>query len=302
MSPALTAAGMALFQGSRILARVDGLHSPPNGFEYHAWLSASGGSPFLHLGAAALDDGVLTVHFQGDQDADLLGTFDTLLVSLEQSGSQPPAPTQLALSGAVDTDILEAYRAYLQHTGSGMDPESLLQDAEAQAVRLSDHLDFTLEALAASDLAAAKMHSEHIINLAVGRLNPDFQDWDGNGRVESPGGDEFGMIPYLRVISELLLGVNEEPDNEDEAQTLAAELHRDIADGLIPQTEQATAAAMDITGADSLNLIGALGVDGRLNELRDFDTLVASTLQRIQQAGLVNRMGLMAPLSAVSQP
>jgi hypothetical protein len=146
------------------------------------------------------------------------------------------------------------------------------------------------------------MHSEHIINLAVSRLNPDFQDWDGNGRVESPGGDEFGMIPYLRVISELLLGVNEEPDNEDEAQTLAAELHRDIADGLIPQTEQATAAAMDITGADSLNLIGALGVDGRLNELRDFDTLVASTLQRIQQAGLVNRMGLMAPLSAVSQP
>ncbi len=58
------------------------------------------------------------------------------------------------------------------------------------------HADEMAAAAGRGELATAKRHAEHLVNLIVGKQSVDYGDLDGNGAVEDPG-DGTGAVVYL---------------------------------------------------------------------------------------------------------
>jgi plastocyanin/uncharacterized membrane protein YozB (DUF420 family) len=58
------------------------------------------------------------------------------------------------------------------------------------------HSDEMAAAVGRGELATAKRHAEHLVNLIVGKQSVDYGDVDGNGVVEDPG-DGTGAVVYL---------------------------------------------------------------------------------------------------------
>jgi plastocyanin len=66
-------------------------------------------------------------------------------------------------------------------------------DVYVHAVELQD-------AVQRHNLATAKRHAEHLVNLIEGRNGPHYGDVDGNGDIEDPG-DGTGLLPELRAVT-----------------------------------------------------------------------------------------------------
>ncbi|MEM8863335.1 MAG: hypothetical protein AAGD96_33915, partial [Chloroflexota bacterium] len=58
------------------------------------------------------------------------------------------------------------------------------------------HSNFAAESLAANDLAGARRHAEHTINILEGEFGENFGDLDGDGQAQNPG-NGVGVMTYL---------------------------------------------------------------------------------------------------------
>jgi plastocyanin len=61
------------------------------------------------------------------------------------------------------------------------------------------HSDEMAVAASRGELATAKRHAEHLVNLIVGKSSPDYGDVDGDGNIEDPG-DGIGAVVYLQRV------------------------------------------------------------------------------------------------------
>lgn len=84
------------------------------------------------------------------------------------------------------------YRYLPIKPASGTAMASLLQAADDVQI----HADELVATVQRDNLATAKRHAEHLINLVEGRTGADYGDADGNGFVEDPG-DGTGALTYL---------------------------------------------------------------------------------------------------------
>jgi plastocyanin len=79
---------------------------------------------------------------------------------------------------------------------TGLSPLALLSNA-LDDVQI--HADEMAAAAGRGELATAKRHAEHLVNLIVGKNSQDYGDLDGNGAVEDPG-DGKGAVNYLAQV------------------------------------------------------------------------------------------------------
>ncbi len=69
------------------------------------------------------------------------------------------------------------------------------------------HASLLVQSQAVGDLAGVRRHAEHVFNLVVGALDPDFGDLDGDGHAQNAG-DGFGLLVngdqpgYIRATSD----------------------------------------------------------------------------------------------------
>ncbi|MEZ4868331.1 MAG: protein kinase [Caldilineaceae bacterium] len=177
---------------SRFSFTVGTLPQLPPDHHYELWLAGAGMEP-LSLGSLTLS---ATVALSGTTDQNLLLAYNRALVALMPNGATaPPVAGQIVLSGAHSmalqqhlTQVLFTSEAYA--TGLLAGAHDQMQIAVAHSGFLQDALD--------SDLAEARRHAEHIINILEGKNGKHFGDLDGDGMPQNPG-NGFGVRAYLEA-------------------------------------------------------------------------------------------------------
>ena len=160
--------------------------------------------------------------------------------------------------------------------------------------------------LAAGDLALAKRHAEHVVNILAGAESAAFGDLDGNGLPENPG-DGVGVAGYLAQIEELAASFAQDESHRQASQNAAA-----IIQGTTSQlqTQIATAitlaqeilAAPDIGAAQPVaqNLQETLALVANGHDLDGngvIDPLLAEgSLSAIRELGLMLAQASLQPL------
>jgi plastocyanin len=170
---------------------------------------------------------------------------------------QPPTPPAAALTPAMKL---------LQQTGD-----------------LSMHADEMQSALQRSNLATAKRHAEHVINLVEGKNGADYGDVDGDGTIQDPG-DGVGLVNYLDqllAISKPIL--SGEPETVTLANQVKTEILKVAADAkAASQASDPTAVSAQINEAAQLADQIANGPGPNMTEL-----LLSLNLHPSQQPGAV---------------
>ncbi len=130
------------------------------------------------------------------------------------------------------------------------------------------HADEMAEAIGRGELATAKRHAEHLVNLIGGKSSPDYGDVDGDGTIEDPG-DGTGAVVYLQRVRDAL-----GQSGGDAAQAnaildqMSSALTRMVADAKAVVKAQDT-GGLTQTIADSSALVGQLrsGPNPLINQL-----------------------------------
>jgi len=82
---------------------------------------------------------------------------------------------------------------------------------KAQTILAHNHAELAQEAVNAGDLASAKNHAEHIINILSGSADAEFGDHNGDGETQNPG-DGYGVWPYAFKVTEIADRIAEVPN------------------------------------------------------------------------------------------
>ncbi len=171
--------------------------SPAAGSHYELWISD--GQATLFLGAIMPGSGIVIT---GDGSENLLALYDRVFITVEPDDHNGGAPSgEPIFVGFIPAASLDQIRLLVAAAPESPGEKPYLIGADEQVQVAIDHGGFLLEALAASNLASAKGHSEHVINTLAGEENSAFGDLNGDGQAQNPG-DGFGLVGYLERTKE----------------------------------------------------------------------------------------------------
>ncbi|MFQ5922677.1 MAG: protein kinase, partial [Anaerolineales bacterium] len=265
----------AILRDSSLEAQIPDVDDPPAGQSYHGWLLGGEGVEPLHLNLEGTVDpigGELLISYSHPEGQNLLATYTTFVVSLEDEGSVLAVPTKVVFEGNFDPVIAEAVRLADEEKGGDPVLQNLLSWLPLQVDHFITHSDFALDGVQKSDLPYVKTHSEHSLNIIEGRTGELYRDWDGNQAVENPG-DKVGVVPYLALLhaaadggsqAEVLRGGSGEESRQIAART--EEIHE-----LVTRIRE---TVRQILLVDTVTDISAFGLDSDLQIQRDVKTLV----------------------------
>jgi hypothetical protein len=240
------------------LLQLDLAALPPagEGRSYQVWLEQTGGLPLL-IGTVAgpAEDGLLV--YADPSGANLLVTHDGIAISLEPDPDPDTALRgPIGYAGTVDLAAIAMIR--LLHDASPDSPTStaVLDGLAAQLHHFTSHLSLALEAISGGDLAGARLHSEHVINIIEGRSGAMFGDWNSDGLVQNPG-DDFGLLPYMRLLAILSGSPAQQTGTELDPQSPEA-IFGDRIVRLIAMTEETRDLMSRIATADLITEVEPL--------------------------------------------
>lgn len=248
-----TPVGVVVFQDAAVRASLDGLQAPPEGAAYEAWLTEPEASP-LSLGIIEVAGGKASLTFTDPDGGNLLARFSGFAISQEPvPDSDPGMSGQPVYAAKVSTDLVKSIRLLLEISGGTELKPALLAGLASQAEHYNSHVGFAIDALNSGDLAKAKTHSEHSINIVVGQESPDYSDWNENGRIENPG-DAVGLRPYLQILKEAAAGAAMDPDAPEGAQGTADTIGASV-DTLLKTVNEAVRLGGQVATADTIDLV-----------------------------------------------
>jgi len=254
-APALPV-GLVTFHDNTLHVDLHGLPPAGEGRAYQAWLD-NAGSAAVPIGPIQFGGEETSFDYAGPEGDTLLFSSGAFVVSLEPDPDPDTSAREvIAFSGSVGEDSLTLIRLLHDVTPGSPPSIAVLEGLEAQVHHFSSHLNLTLSAIADGDLAGAKGHSEHVINILEGRSGADFGDWNGDGLVQNPG-DDFGLLPYLRLLALLSAPPPGEagaaPDPQSPGALLATQL-----DQLISDADEVRGLFTRIATADLISEVGPL--------------------------------------------
>ena len=247
---------LAVLSDTALRVRLVGLPPTETGLTYFAWLTSADGATIPAGVLEPGEDGFRLDYAPAEGEAEPTDfSAAEIWLGPEQPSSQPQGSRLLQLTLS-EADGLQL--AQLAELGSGLPPiQAVLETAPMQAGHYDSHLRFAVEGLQAGDLAAAKRHAEHLINIVDGADGEAYGDWNDDGRTENPG-DDFGLLPYLSLLRSLLLPPTED-EELSEAERSAAGEARAEAERLAALAAQARDLAERIASADTAEEAQALG-------------------------------------------
>lgn len=196
--------------------------TPPANTALVAFLTTQDGGTTLNVGELKLDEaGGASGVYTAPDGANLAARFNRLVVSQEQTGSNPAKPTgQPIFEGLLPAQAFQSLNQLLAN-GPGLPAQQgYVVGIRLQSDELARHAQFVADAQAAGDLAGIKRHAEHIYNLVAGSLDPKFGDLNGDGRSQNPG-DGFGLLEngaqvgYIKATLDAASAAKGAPDATD---------------------------------------------------------------------------------------
>lgn len=266
-APAGLASGWAVFSDSSLTAQINDVPDAPAGFAYQAWLVGDQTDP-LSLGIVQPAGGQLALSYQDPNSASLLASYSDLWISLEPNPDPDPATAgQKVFAASASKDLIDLTRLLTEVSGQGALSAELLDGMSHQVVHFTSHRDLAVNSINEGNLAGAKQHSEHVINILEGKSGADYGDWNGDGRVENPG-DDFGLIPYLELMGALATDIDNAPTAADSDRQAADQLNQQLQ-ALLQQANAARDLATRIASADTLEEVQPLAAEYATYQLKD---------------------------------
>ncbi len=265
---ALTAASDAVVCASATIADAHlsvilNLPAAPEGTAYAAWLTSADGRslPLGYFDTAAQQP---SLDYEDPDGRDLLLSYDRIDIAPIPPQTPPARPLTVPCSGLVDPSLVSQLRFLGEITEGQPTSIALTGGLQAQAVHFSSHQGLIVSGVAAGDLAQAKSHAEHVINIVEGSQSSMYGDWNGDGLTQNPG-DDFGLAPYLQLLMRML-------DPGADADSIRE------AGVLLDVVEQARGLAQRIAAADSLEEVAALAQDLQAIDIEEGIASLSQTL------------------------
>lgn len=208
---------------------------PPSGAHYEGWLRNMDSGTIRNIGSVRFNtSNTGELIFIDPNQQNLLGIFDEVIVTIEQDNSTVLQPSEeIAFSSKFPQQALAQVRGVLV-----ANPETPDQLAPMQGLYYysgsyitgaisGDPLipDFVglVEAYQNGDEETVRKRTEEIINLIVGELSEQYQDYDGDGNFDNNDGDGYGSLPngsqdgYLQLTA---LAIKNAANSEDSTPNL----------------------------------------------------------------------------------
>ncbi len=275
LDPASTdSVGMVLIHDDVVTVNLTGVDAPPEGMRYEAWLTESG-SGLFSLGPVIVKDGQITLETTDSDGRNLLAAYDGFALSLEPDPDDDPAVSgDIAYAGYLTPEQVSHLRLLFDVNRDVSFRDMLINGLTQQSLVYDSHIENTINAINANNLAAAKSHAEHVINILVGRESPEYLDYDGNGRTENPG-DGGGLSSYLQVMRDALIATA----SIDETQSSDLHNRADNVESFLLTGEDMKNDALSITAADAIEEIVPLREDLWTLKLQRVVTELADQVQ-----------------------
>ncbi|NTU83002.1 MAG: hypothetical protein HGA45_27150, partial [Chloroflexales bacterium] len=155
-------------------------------------------------------------------------------------------------SGALPEEPLIHLRHDLVSYSSTPGNIGYLLGLERELAEALVHAERLVKSEESGDLAGARSHAEHIVNIIEGQFGPDFGDLDHDGRVQNPG-DGYGVL-----------------QNGDQEGYLDGGLHHVLLAAASPSAPEAISR-----GADAIRQLGT-ALQEQVTEIRDRALKVAA--------------------------
>jgi tRNA A-37 threonylcarbamoyl transferase component Bud32 len=265
--------GEALFRDSTFQASLPELGPAPEGTIYQGWLTREEADP-IKLDPVETTPGSLAFQDQSE-DSNLLAHISGFVISLEpQDDADPRISSQIICHVDIQPLTIEQLKLFDEVTRGAAPSAVLLDRLETQATTYDLHLGYSVKGAQADDLAAAKIHAEHVVNIAGGRLDEAYGDWNADGLIQNPG-DDVGLFAYFSILDQYAHSARAMHDATQE--TL------DLADAIIDQISELSATATN--GRDVAERIAAADTLGEVKPLSsDLDALrVQSAVESLVQ-------------------
>lgn len=165
---------------------------PAPGSHYELWISDGRAPRFLGTIARGSD-----IRLAGNTNENLLASYSEAFITVEADGHEGGSPNGNAVfRGIIAPASLAELRLLVNAATESPGGQGYLVGAARQTELAIAHGGYLEDALAVDDLATAKQHAEHVVNILVGEESAAFGDLNGDGLAQNPG-DGFGVAIYL---------------------------------------------------------------------------------------------------------
>ncbi|MFO7632531.1 MAG: hypothetical protein R6W76_08335, partial [Caldilinea sp.] len=173
-------AGAPSLQSDRLVFSLTGVQAPPAGFSAQAYLADKENGFFC--GELPVVSGAVNtlLDFPGEN---LVADYDSLRILWEREVFAAALPAEAL---ALIREVVARAESTPNKTGYGV---GLVQEARMMLT----HANLARSSAAAGQLAGARVHTEHVLNILYGKDDSRHRDYNGDGKVENPG-DGFGLL------------------------------------------------------------------------------------------------------------
>ena len=310
--------GVLRFQnGATLMDQVTvsaGFELPPENTQYEAWLIDDDGESSRSVGVLTQNDNrQFTLTYIDPSGQNLLGIYDRMEITIEpKPDDSPNSSRNVIYSASIPPGSLGHIRHLL--VGTTETPNQV-----AVIVGLTNNVNFIdqatkamANAYASGDRAAMRSNAEAVVNLIVGKGDPqNYLDWDQDGTINDPSdgygllinGDQAGYLDGMIHHSSYSAAANDAPVSVlshaqhveiciQNIETWAPEL-RDLAIRIARSSDDQNLDA-DINTAIVLaaQIVNGVDIDG--NESVDPITGEGGALTAIEHAGYMSDMDIVS--------
>ena len=172
-----------LLHSDRLVFALTGVQAPEFG-SLRGYLIKDDGETVMPVGELTVTDGAITGEWDSPTQENLIGNYNTFRITHEEVYTSAQLPVQ-ALAHIRHVVYMRSDTP--GNIGYGV---GLVQQADVLLTHATNAKTWADQ----GDLAEAKRHTEHAINILVGEDSPLFKDWNGDGNLQNPG-DGFGILP-----------------------------------------------------------------------------------------------------------
>ena len=178
-----------LLHSDRLVFALTGVQAPEFG-SLRGYLIKDDGETVMPVGELTVTDGAITGEWDSPTQENLIGNYNTFRITHEEVYTSAQLPVQ-ALAHIRHVVYMRSDTP--GNIGYGV---GLVQQADVLLTHATNAKTWADQ----DDLAEAKRHTEHAINILVGEDSPLFRDWNGDGNLQNPG-DGFGILPGVEDLN-----------------------------------------------------------------------------------------------------
>ncbi len=233
--------------------QMKGVGPAPVGSHYELWMTDENYN-VLDLGAFQAGG---DVDYSGSADHSLLGTYSGAFVSVEPDSESDDRIGPHAFRGVIPAGSLVHIRHVVFQFPENPDGKGYLIGADEQLRLAAQHTGFMRDQLGAGNLAEARRHAEHVVNIMEGETGPTFGDLDGDGLAQNPG-DGFGVRAYVEGAKKHTQFAADAGDASSEVRLHAS--HTVVSlDNMLNWLDEAIRQAVRVISSDTVKEAGPTG-------------------------------------------